>query len=458
MGAIRFSGMASGLPANIVDQIMEAERMPVKTMEATKTKEDDKMKLVTDLETKINDITKNISELVGTRGFNSNKLVSADPTIIDGLIDPETAVTGEWQIEVTQLAQKPGAVSNGFPDKDQTQVGVGYLRFKTNEGRKDVYLNGNNNTLEGVAKAINTANLGLRAIILNDRVDKENPFKLLVTGLQTGNDSQVEFPTVYMLDGDQDVSFEQSRPAQNAKVKIDGFEVEVPENKINDLIPGITLDLKQAAPGRQVRINVKEDTEVISGKIKSFVDAYNGALGFIQGQHKLQKNSEGKQRLGPLGGDGLIRSIESTLRGVILNPQHGVSGPVKRLGDLGIEFNRNGTLNFNAEKFSKTLSANPQAVAQFFRGDGVSVGFIPTVNRQVGSLVNSTSGSLGNRKRGIQQKIDSINKRIDSKEQQLTRREETLRRQFSELESKMSKLNAQGAAVGQLGQSGQPVK
>lgn len=455
MGAIRFSGMASGLPPNIVEQIMDAERIPVKTMEAQKVKEDDKIKLVTDLETKIGDISKNISELVTTRGFSFNKLTSADPNIIDGLVDPETAVTGEWQIEVTQLAQKPGAVSNGFPDRDQTQMGVGYLRFKTPDGKKDVYLNGTNNTLDGVAKTINAANLGLRAIILNDRVDKDNPFKLLVTGLQTGDDSQIEFPTVYMLDGDQDVSFEASRPAQNAKVKIDGFEVEVPENKISDLIPGITLDLKQAAPGRPIRINVKEDLEVISGKIKGFVDAYNGALGFIQGQHKLQKGADGKQRLGPLGGDGLIRSIESTLRGVILNPQLGVEGPIKRLSDLGITFNRNGTLTFTAEKFNKTLSANPQAVANFLRGDGNSVGFVPTVKRQVDGLLNSTSGSLGNRKRGIQQKIDTINKRIDSKEQQLGRREETLRRQFSDLESKMSKLNAQGASVAQIGQLGQ---
>src|SRR5688572_18807145 len=106
--------MASGLPPNIVEQIMEAERIPVKTMEVQKAKEDDKMKLVTDLETKISDITKNITELVGIRGFTAQKVTSGDPNIVDGLVDPNTSVTGEWQIEVIQLAQKPGAVSNGF--------------------------------------------------------------------------------------------------------------------------------------------------------------------------------------------------------------------------------------------------------------------------------------------------------------------------------------------------------
>lgn len=455
MAAIRFSGMASGLPPNIVEQIMEAERIPVVTMERQKEKEDGKLKLVGDLETKINDITKNISELVGIRGFMNNKFTSGEPNIVDGTVDPNTAVTGQWQIEVLQLAQKPGAVSNGFPDRDSTQMGVGYLRFDTPEGRKDVYINGGNNTLDGVARTINSAGLGLRAMVLNDRVDKENPFKLLVTGLSTGTDNEVKFPTIYMLDGDEDLFFEQSRPSQNAKVKIDGFEVEVPDNVVPDLIPGVTLDLKQAAPGRPIRLNVKEDLEVISGKLKSFVEAYNGALGFIQGQHKLQKSSDGKERLGPLGGDGLIRSIEATLRRVILDPQMGLADNINRVSDLGIVFNRNGTLDFNQEKFNKVLSSNPQAVANFLRGDGVKTGFIPSMKRQVGDLVNSAYGPIANRKRGVQQKIDSINQRIDNKERQLARKEETLRRQFSSLESKMSKLQSQGGALQGLAQMAQ---
>jgi flagellar hook-associated protein 2 len=455
MGAIRFSGMASGLPPNIVDQIMDAERIPVKTMEGQKGKEDNKMKLVTDLETKITEITKNVSEMVGIRGFTNNKLVSGDPNIIDGTVDPNAAVTGQWQVEVMQLAQKPGALSNSFPDRDKTQIGTGYLRFDTPNGRKDVYINSNNNTLDGLAKTINSAGVGLQAMVMNDRKDQDNPFRLMVTGLNPGSDNQVNFPTVYMLDGDQDVYFDESRPAQNAKVKVDGFEVEVPDNIVNDLIPGVTLDLKQQAPGRAVRLSVKEDLEVIGGKIKSFVDAYNGALSFIQDQHKLQKSGDGKERLGPLGGDGLIRSIESTLRQVILAPQMGVQSTITRIGELGIEFNRNGTLNFNQERFNKVLSSNPQMVANFFRGDGSSNGFIPSMKRQIGNILNQAFGPIANRKRGLQQKIDGINQRIDNKERQLVRREETLRRQFSDLESKMSKLQGQGAAVGSLGASQQ---
>ncbi len=452
MAGIRISGMASGLPPNIVEQIIEAERMPIKNIENKKAAEDNKMKLVADLETRISEITKNVSDIVGIGGFTAHKLLSGDPNIIDGTIDPALVGNGQWSVEVVQLAQKPGALSNGFPDKDTTQIGVGYLRFDTPDGRRDIYINAKNNTLEGVAKAINSAGVGMRAMVMNDRNNKDAPFRLMVTGLSTGSDNQVSFPTIYMLDGDQDIYFDESRPSQNAKVKIDGFEVEVPDNIVNDLIPGITLDLKQQAPGRPVRLSVKEDSEVISGKMKNFVDAYNKALGFIQEQGKLQKGPDGKERLGPLGGDGLIRSVESTLRQIIMNPQMGVDGSIKRLSEMGIEFNRNGTLNFAQEKFNKIVASKPTDAAAFFRGDGGGTGFIPSMTRQINNLVNAGFGPLGNRKRGIQQKIDAMDKQIDNKQRQLEKKEETLRKKFSDLEATMSKLQQQGSAVGAMAQ------
>ncbi len=440
--------MASGLPPNIVEQLMEAERIPINQMKGKKADDEDKLKLVGDLEGKLNEIGKNLGELTGTTGFFNNKLISGDPNVIDGQVDPEKVMTGEWQIEVMRLAQKPGAMSNGFPDRDKTQIGVGYMRFDTPEGRKDVYINSANNTLDGVAKAINASGSGLRAQVINDRKDRDNPFKLVVTGLGTGDDKQVTFPTIYMLDGDQDVYFDEAREAQNALIKVDGFEMELGENMVKDVIPGVILDLKQAAPGRPIRVKVKEDIEAIAGKIKSFVDAYNGALGFIQNQHKLGKDKSGKERLGPMGGDGLLRSVESSLRRVILNQQVGIEGSISRVNELGIEFNRNGTLNFNQEKFQKILATVPFDVAAFFRGDRLNTGFVPTVKRDIGQMTSSSNfGPIAIRKKGISDRIKNADQRIEAKEKQLEKKEEQLRRKFTDLETKMTQINGQGAAV-----------
>jgi flagellar hook-associated protein 2 len=152
----------------------------------------------------------------------------------------------------------------------------------------------------------------------------------------------------------------------------------------------------------------------------------------------------------------LIRGAESALRRVVLTPQYGVDSDIKLLNQLGVEFNRNGTLNYNPEKFDAALKGRAQSVAKFFRGDGVSTGLIASVKREVSNLTNSTTGPISNRKKAIQQKINQIDQRVERKEKQLEKKEESLRRKFAELETTMSKLQSQGSALaGGLGQKPQ---
>ena len=448
VAGIRVSGLASGLPPNLVDQVIEAERIPIKTIQENKTKIEDKVKLVTDLETKINDITKNLTLIVGAKGFVDKKLNSSFPDIVNGTLDPEVADSGEWTLEVLQLASKPSVVTNGFPDKDQTTMGVGYIKFDTADGPKEVYINEDNSTLEKMANSINEAGIGVRAVIVNDRSDKEDSYRLEIAGLKTGDDNEVQFPTVYMLDGTRDFQFVRQNKAQNAKFKLDGHEFETDKNLVNDLIPGVTLDLKKAQPNQPIRINITENYDVISGKIKSFVDSYNAALGFIQGQSKLSQDAKGNPRLGPLGGDSMLRMTEGRLRNIIQAVQNTDSN-FKRIIELGVEFNRNGTLNFNQDKFTKIVNSNPQEVVKFLRGNLVDVGFIPNMKKSLDSIVDAQTGPVTTRKKSYQDRISQLDRRIDQKEKTLSRREEQLRNQFAKMEETMSRLQAQGAAAQQ---------
>src|SRR5690242_20418304 len=120
--AITFGGINTGLPPNIVDQLIAAERIPIKNLETQRGKSEGRLKLVNDLETKVTDITKSVGELANTKGFSDLKLISSDPNIIDGTVDPNAAVNGTWNLEVVELAQRPAAITNGFPDKDKSQI------------------------------------------------------------------------------------------------------------------------------------------------------------------------------------------------------------------------------------------------------------------------------------------------------------------------------------------------
>lgn len=445
---ISFGGLGSGLPPNIVEQLMEVEKIPVKTIEKNRGKQENRLKLVTELETKLGAITGSLGALASTKGFSDMKLTSGDANVVQGTVDPNAAVNGNWNIEVMELAQKAAAITNGFPDKDKSQVGVGYFRFQTPEGGKEIYINGSNNTLEGVANTINHSGMGVRASVLNDRSNPDAPYKLMVTGDSVGGENQVSYPTLYFLDGDQDLYFDDQREAKNGKIKVDGFEFEIGDNKVPDVIPGVTLEIKQANPGRTVNVGVKEDKEVVTGKIKSFVDAVNGVLSFVQSQNALNKESDTTQTL---GGDSLLRSVENRIRSLVQNPQMGTGSDVNRLNQIGIVFNRNGILEYDEKKFNDALVRNPGGVQRFLAGDGFSSGFIPTIRREISTLLNTAFGPVAVRKRALQDKIGQMNDQIANKERQLAKKEEMLRNKFARLEETLSKIKGQGGAVAAMG-------
>lgn len=437
-------GINTGLPPNLVDQLVELEKEPIKRIEEKKAKAQTKLDLVNQLDEKLKAITGSLGELANTKGFTDITVTSGDPSIVTGTADPNTTVNGSWDIEVLQLANKASALTNGFPDKDKSQIGVGYFRFKTPNGDREVYIDGRNNTLEKAAATINNAGIGVQATVIKDSKDEDAPYRLMISGIEVGKGNKVEYPTLYFLDGDHDLYFDEERPAVNGKIKLDGFEIEVDENRLNDIIPGVTLDLKQAAPGKTINVGVAENVEAVSGKISSFVDKMNEVLSFIQGQLRIDQNTDTSKTL---GGDSMLRSIESDLRRMIQGAQLGVKGSIKNLNQIGIMFNRNGTLEFDQGKFNKVIGENVDDVKSFFVGDNFNTGFIPTVRNTVNRLTNNAFGPVGNKRRSLISQIQQADQRIDSLVRNIEMKEKNLRRKFANLEETMAKIRGQGNMI-----------
>jgi len=440
---ISFGSINTGLPPNIVKQLVEAERMPLKALEARKGKEQEKLKLVDDLTSKVREIASGLRELGSTRGFSDIKIETGDPNVVAATAEKGVAQKGNYMVEVMKLAHKTAAASNGFPDKNETQVGVGYLKIKdASGGAREVYVDKNNNTLEGLAKLINAKSLGVQASVIQDNTDKDYPYRLLLTGKGIGEGGGVEFPTFYFLDGDQDFYMEKERPAENGRVKVDGFEFEITDNNLKDVIPGISLQLRQAAPGREIFVDVGEDREVILGKVKKFVDGMNGVFAFIQQQNALDKDSDTTRTL---GGDSLLRNIENRFRNTLQNPVYAAKGGIKYLAETGISFARNGQLQFDEEKFNAAVARDLEGLQEFFVGDNLSYGLIPQVKMVIGQMIDTGTGPLLQRSKGIKDKITQFDQQIANKERMLQQKEAQLKQQFARLEETMSKLKSQGS-------------
>ncbi len=450
--AIAMGGINTGLPANLVDQLVELEKEPIKRVEEKKAKVQNKLDLVNQFDEKLKGILGTLGELAGTKGFTDIVVNSGDPTVISGTADPSASVNGSWNIEVMQLANKASALSNGFPDKDKSQLGVGYFKFQTPNGEREVYIDGNNNTLEKAAATINQAGLGVQATVIKDSKEEDAPFRLMISGVSVGEGNKVEYPTLYFLDGDQDFYFDEERPAVNGKIKVDGFEIEVDQNKLSDIIPGVTLDLKQASPGKTVNVGVAENKEVVSGKIKDFVEKTNAALAFIQGQSRVDQNTDTSKTL---GGDSMLRSVENDLRRMIQNVQMGVGGEIKTLNQIGIVFNRNGTLDYDQAKFNKVLAEKSGDVKMFFVGDNFNTGFVPTVRNTINRITSSAFGPVGNKRKTLTNQIQQADQRIESLSRNIEMKEKNLRRKFANLEETMAKVRGQGNMIAErLGGAG----
>lgn len=444
---ISFGSINSGLPKDIVQQIVEAEKVPLQQMEVRKAKINDKKALVTQLtglvdsmrgEVLKNKNARSLRELAVSTGGSKNIAVTADKNVAD---------PGKYQLEVLSLAQKSSAISNGVEDKDKTYVGVGYIRVNLPNGdEKEIYVDQEHATLSGIAKLINgDQELGMKANVVNDGKGEDEPWRLMISMDNTGDDNKVEFPYLYLIDGEVDIYFENERPAQDAKIKLNGFELEVAGNQTTELIPGLTIDLKKAQPGEEIQIEITEDIQKIGGKISSLVDGINNVLKFIKEQNTLDEKTDTSRTL---GGDLTLTTIESRIRSAVFTSIQTDSGPM-RMGDLGLTFQRDGMLKLDTAKLEAVLAKDYKAVAQTLTGKysvegGKSMGFIDHLDDTAKNLLSAPTGVLPTRKNGLTSQISQIDRQIATRQRMIAQKEEILKAKFARLEETISKIKGQG--------------
>lgn len=450
---ISFGSIATGLPKDIVKQIMSAEQIPVQNMEKQKSKISDKKGLVDQLLKLTEEVRGNLAMNANARALRELK-VDTNNEIIGVTTDKNRAMPGSYQFEVLSLAQKSSAMSTGFEDKDESYVGVGFIQYTLPNGEtKDVYVDSDSASLNGIAKLINKdPSLGVTANVINDGSGSDEPWRLVLSLQATGDDNAVDFPYFYFVDGDQDFQLEFQREAHDAKVKLDGFEIEAPENKIKELIPGLTIDLKKAKPGEEFTINITEDIDAIGVKVSDLVTKLNAVLKFIKDQNSIDDKTDTSRTL---GGDIMLQSLQGRIHAAVFKDVITDTG-LHRVGELGLSFNREGTLDFDQKKFQALIGSNYNLAAQILTGtfteEGEKTeGFMDNLNTTIGTALRVPDGLIQSRKKSLQSNIDQIDRRISQKQKYLEEKEKNLKDKFSRLEGTISKIKSQGAGVANLG-------
>jgi flagellar hook-associated protein 2 len=317
--------------------------------------------------------------------FARSNVTSSNEDIVSATASNAT-IGGSYSIIIGSLAQANSMASSGFASATTAAAGTGTITVTT--GSSDpvtITINSTNNTLNGVRDAINNANAGVTATIVND--GSASPYKLLLRANDTGTANS--FTVADNLTGGQALSFVQTQAATDAQFSVNGLSVTKSTNTVSDVISGVTFTLKQTTAG-PVNLTVDKDTDAIVDAFKEFVSAYNAVSSFINSQFTYNAS---KETAGVLSGDSTLRSIQSKLQGPIVqsvanryNSVYGVAG------QIGLEFNRDGSLTLNESDLRDALSDNFTAVAALFLGDGTPSGGTTATDSRV-SYAGKTSAT-----------------------------------------------------------------
>jgi flagellar hook-associated protein 2 len=443
---LSFDPIGGGQFKAAIKQIMDAEKQPLRQLEGKKSTEEAKLKVFQEFKGKFAGLDKAIDEISGFRKLREFKVDLGDGTgIANVTIDKEKVQPGSYQIQVDELAARTSVISSGFDNPDAAVFGLGFIVMKLDNGEtSEIFVEEKNASLRGIASLINTnPNSPIRAAVIKDAGEPNLPWKLILTGKKDGEENAIKFPEFYFMDGSKDFYIKDQRDAQNSVIRLNGFEFEQSSNDIIDFMPGLNLHLKQAKPGQPFTLTVSEDIQKVSGKVKSLVDQLNGILSFINKQNAVDAASDTRNTL---AGDTGLQTIEYRIRNLMHEgfptsiPENGEEPPFVFLNQMGIEFDKTGTIVFKEDRFNKTLEKDFDAIAEAISG---RYGLAYQLKELMAGYTRAGSGTLALREQGFKNRVKEIDRQIDDRSRRLEKREQSLTDQFARLETSMANLQKQ---------------
>jgi flagellar hook-associated protein 2 len=457
-GTLTAAGVGSGLDVKgLVSQLMAVEQQPLTLLA---TKEASFQSQLTSLGS--------VSGAMSTLQTAAQSLVSASAAAYGASASDSSvltataagnAVPGSYAIAVTSLAQQQKLVT--VLGQSSTTVAIGAsvsttLTFQLGTISGGTLVNGiyspvatfvadpvkpfatvaidsTNNTLAGIRDAINAANTGVTATIIND--GSSSPYRLSLTSNDTGAASSLKLTVA----GDGNIStllsydastttqnLTQTQVAQDAKFSVDGVNITAAKNVVTDAIQGVTLNLAKASPTSPATstVTVQRDTSGLTAALNALVQSYNSVN---------QAISSVTAKGAVLQGDWAVLGLERQVRTILGGAQSG--GTYTTLSQLGITFQRGGSLALDSSKLTAALSTNVGDVASLTMAIGTAI-------KSAADNLLGTTGPLANETGGINRSIKDIGSRRTVLQARLDATQARYQAQFSALDTLLSSMNS----------------
>jgi flagellar hook-associated protein 2 len=465
MATITSLGVGSNLDlASLLTQLQTAESQPLVALDAKAKSYTSKLSAYGTLQSALGVLQTAAKKLADPALFQT---VTGTPSVSGILAASSTDASsaGNYSITVSQLAQSQSAIAAGQASTT-TAIGNGTVTidfgsitggtldpatgkysgasFAADASRvaKPITIDASNNTLAGIRDAINGADAGVTASIVND--GSGTPNRLVLVSSQTGEASSMRIS----VDGDAALqsllandpagtqNLQQTVVAQNARLTVNGIAITSASNTVKDAIQGSTLTLVNTGT---TGLSMKANTSAVTTAVNDFVKAYNS----LQSTATTLTAYDADTKTGAaLMGDSTLRNLQTRIRQALTTPQAGGADDFKVLTEIGISFQKNGTLAVDATKLDKALASNLAGVSKLFASaTASSAGYGKQIDALVTDL-NSTGGSLKVASDGVTATIQKLGEQYKAKQAQIDDTVARYRTQFNQLDVLVNSMNS----------------
>lgn len=428
-------GFGSGIDtAALVSDLTAASRTPkVQRFDALSRANQAKVSTLAQARSDLDNFADSLEGLAADGSLRSKPTVS-DDTAISVSANAGTLL-GNFSGEITvQTLAKAQTVYSAQLASRSSSIGQGTLTLNIGSSAYAIAIDTSNDSLDGLASAINAAGSGVTAKVVNDA----GQFRLVLKG-ESGAAKAFELTAgagaPASLQRFSSAAMSTGQSASDATFTVDGVAYQRPSNSFDDVIPGMAITLKKADPTSAISISAVRPTDSIKQTLTDFVSVFN----------TLKKDATAARNAN--NGSPALRAFERQLNGFIARPLTSHSA-VNSLADIGISTNRDGTLSIDTKRLDAALRNNPDAVEAMFnppRSVNRTTETDPGIAFALDSLRDAavaTNGPLEQVRLSLQQETEQIAKNRDRMEQREQIYRNRIEKKFAGMDARIGALKA----------------
>mgnify|MGYP001626187303 CR=1 FL=1 len=365
------SGLVSGIDVqSLISNLSAAYQQPITLLQNQEQSYQTSLSAWGTLQSSLSSLQSALGALQNLGASNNRSVNLANPAVATASVT-NGAQLGSYSLSNIVLAQSQSVYSPSFASASNTAVGTGTLQIQIGSGAvSNIVINNGNDTLNGIASAINQANLGVSAAVINDG----SGYRLTLTGTETGANNAFTVAVSGASGSLAELSYSSgasggmtlSQAAQNASLSINGLAVTSSSNTVSGAIPGVTLNLQTSG---STTLQVAASNSAFVSAVQSFTSAFNKTMATI---NQLTSYNAQTGSGGPLLGSAAVQGLRTQLLNLISGPGLGVSSgsAYNSLGAVGLGLTSSGTVTLNTGTLSTALNSDYQTVLGLFSQTG----------------------------------------------------------------------------------------